>query len=148
MFRPRTVAIVGSLCSLLALEFGFRTLRGPRVEILITNQTNLDMRNLRITTDVNATQAGSIAAGASNRAQVTTYRPSTLVIEYEEEPGRTQRWEVSNFDGPELRQEGRRLVLLIGSDGLTRYTEDDSSLATRLKRFLRVNNPWPIWLGY
>ncbi len=130
------IALIGIICSAFAFELGYRTLRGPTVNVTLINRTGTEIRDLALQVDSRPSKLSRLGANTSKTISVTAFGSDPLVLQFQKEGQKSDSWNVSSFDGRAIRANGQCYVIEIEPENLTRYSEDDDRFNAQLTRLI------------
>ncbi|QDV33806.1 hypothetical protein [Tautonia plasticadhaerens] len=142
MSRRLRIAIFALAAALIALELGLRSMRGPRVEVVVENRTGQRVGSLAVGTLGRQIPVSPLVDGGRVELDVLASGSSPLILRYRDDGDLPRSLELPSFEGKRLRGEGLRFVVVLLPDGeVSDYNEDDPSASARFKAFLRKRTP-------
>jgi hypothetical protein len=126
--RIRWIIVVSVLVALLvAMEIGVRRWERPKACLQIINEGQAFMEDVVVIYDGNRTPVGRIYNGQSAQLWLTAGPRGPLRVEYHQKTNAIQGFEIADYDPTQNLMDGFKQVLVLGTNKIQRYVEDDDA---------------------
>jgi hypothetical protein len=141
----RTWIVLAVVVLVLAIgaELGVRRWNTPKGCVQIVNQGDAMLENLVVTYAETKIPVGSVAASQSTSVWFTPAGKGTLSLEFQQKGSPLNGFQVADFDPAQHRRDGFKLMLVVKSNQVERFMEEDENgssewnLPDRFKEWIR-----------
>jgi hypothetical protein len=144
MPRRRWIVALAVLAALLvAAEVTIRRWESPKACVQIINDCDGILEDLVVVYAETRMPVGRILKNQSAHTWLTAGPLGTLRLEYRQKGNAIQGFQIPDFDPGRLIQDSSKLVLVVGTNQIQRYVEEDDtrrdkeSLGEMIRRWLR-----------
>jgi hypothetical protein len=144
MPRRRWLIVLAIFAALLvAAEVAVRRWESPKACVQITNDGDGIMEDVVVVYADSRMPLGPIAKSQSAHVRLTAGPMGPLRLEYRQKGNAIQGFQLADFDPVRLVQDGNKQVLVVGTNQIQRYVEDDEqlkdkeSLGESIRRWLK-----------
>jgi hypothetical protein len=129
MPRRRWIIALAIFAALLvAAEVAVRRWESPKACVQITNEGDGVMEDVAVVYDESRIPLGRIVKGQTVQVRLTAGPMGTLLLEYRQKGNAIQGFQIPDFDPGRLVQDAHRQVLVVGTNQVQRYVDDDEAL--------------------
>jgi hypothetical protein len=129
MPRRRWIIALAILAALLvAAEVTVRRWESPKACVQITNEGDGTMEDVVVVYADSRMPLGPIAKDQSVHVRLTAGPMGPLRLEYRQKGNGIQGFQIADFDPGQLIQDANKQVLVVGTNQIQRYVEDDETL--------------------
>ena len=144
MLRRRWIILLSVAAILLVgAEVTFRQWEAPKTCVQIINQGDGTMEDLVVDYAGSKLMVGRLAEGQSTHVWLTAGPKGPLRLEFRQKRNPMAGFEVADFDPVQCLRDGFKLVLLVKTNEVQRFMDDDEfrknqeSLGDRIQRWIR-----------
>jgi hypothetical protein len=136
----RKVVILGILVVILAigLEWAFREAGAAPGCVVVENDGAQPMEGVVASFADSRVSLGTLAPSAQAKVWFSGTGPGALSFEFTQESNPMKGFKIEEFNPMELRRDGSRLVLVVRSNQVQRYVEEDASIKSPPRLFDRL----------
>jgi hypothetical protein len=132
MFRRRWIIALGVVVGLLvAAEVAVRRWERPRACLRIVNEADETAVDMVVTYDGSRVPVGNLPAGQRTQVWLSAGPPGPLRLDYRQKKNALQGFEIADYDPAQCINDAFKQVLVIQTNQVQRYMEDDE---TRMER--------------
>src|SRR5438270_9568710 len=145
MSRRRWILLALAIALLVGAEVAVRRWVAPKACVQIINQGEGAMDDLAVSYADTKVPAGRLGVGQSTHVWLTSGPKGLLRIDFRQKGNALTGFQVPDFDPSQNLQDGFKLVLVVKTNEVQRFVEDDDSrndaeaLGDRIKRW--INSP-------
>jgi hypothetical protein len=121
-------------------EMGVRRWNSAKGCVQIVNQGDSVVENLVVSYGETRISMGSLAAGESTSVWFTPAGRGTLTLDYKQKGSALTGFRVADFDPAQNRRDGFKLVLVVKTDQVERFVEDDENGPSEFRLHERVRD--------
>jgi hypothetical protein len=142
MSRHRWIILVSLAVLLLGAEVGVRRWVVPKSCVQITNQGEGAIEDLIVSYAGSQVAVGRLPTGQSTQVWLSAGPKGPLRLDFKQKGNAIRGFEVPEFDPAQNRRDGFKLVLVVRSNEVERFMDDDpladrETLEDRIRRWMR-----------
>ena len=146
MSRRRWIILVSLAVLLLGAEVAVRQWTAPKVCVQITNKGEGAIEDLVVSYAGSKVAAGRLPVGRSTQVWISAGPKGLLRLDFKQKGNALTGFQIPEFDPAQIRRDGFKLVLVVKSNQVERFMDDDpladrETLEDRVRRWIRAETP-------
>jgi hypothetical protein len=144
MLRRKWIVVVAVVMMLtVGVELAVRTWNGTKACVQVINEGDAPIEDLVVSYSTTRVELGALGRGLSAKAWFSDAGRRPLTLEFKQQDNALKGFKIADFDPGENSRNGSKLVLIVKSNRVDRFMEEDEAsmsvqkLSDRIKDWLR-----------